>query len=235
MATGPDGLLESMQRGQCLRRPLEQLADHSCADCAPLLRDKGITMLDAPVAGGVTGAEAGTLSIMVGGDQDVVRARFSRCCRRLASKVVLLRSQRQRRHYQALQQPVVAGADRRGRRDPVAGRQGGRRPGHPGRRIGVSTGTCRAIVDTFPKQLFVRATSKIRASRRSCPPKTPTWRSSSPTRFNVPMAIGEIVEADKQEALRRGWGPLSPDVFMRLQEERSGVVLDLKQPKDKAP
>src|SRR6266566_4639016 len=32
---------------------------------------KGIALLDAPVAGGVTGAEAGTLSIMVGGDREV--------------------------------------------------------------------------------------------------------------------------------------------------------------------
>ena len=41
------------------------------------------------------------------------------------------------------------------------------------------------------------------------------------------MEIGEIVERDKQEALRRGWGPLSPDVFVRLQEERAGVVLEI--------
>ena len=41
------------------------------------------------------------------------------------------------------------------------------------------------------------------------------------------MPIGEIVERDKQEALRRGWGPLSPDVFVRLQEERAGVRLEL--------
>jgi 3-hydroxyisobutyrate dehydrogenase-like beta-hydroxyacid dehydrogenase len=31
--------------------------------------ERGIKMLDAPVAGGVKGAEAGTLSIMVGGDR----------------------------------------------------------------------------------------------------------------------------------------------------------------------
>jgi hypothetical protein len=45
--------------------------------------------------------------------------------------------------------------------------------------------------------------------------------------LGVPLDIGEIVERDKQEALRRGWGPLSPDVFVRLQEERAGVVLEL--------
>ncbi len=33
-------------------------------------RNKGVTVLDAPVSGGVAGAEAGTLAIMVGGDID---------------------------------------------------------------------------------------------------------------------------------------------------------------------
>ena len=38
--------------------------------------DKGIAMLDAPVSGGTAGAEAGTLTFMVGGDKDAVeRAR----------------------------------------------------------------------------------------------------------------------------------------------------------------
>jgi len=40
-----------------------------------LLREKNIQMLDAPVSGGQTGAEAGTLSVMVGGEEEV----FSKC------------------------------------------------------------------------------------------------------------------------------------------------------------
>ncbi len=39
------------------------------------LAERGITMLDAPVSGGDRGASAGTLSIMVGGDEDT----FERC------------------------------------------------------------------------------------------------------------------------------------------------------------
>ncbi len=35
---------------------------------APLLADKGITLIDAPVSGGVPGAANGTLTVMVGGD-----------------------------------------------------------------------------------------------------------------------------------------------------------------------
>jgi 3-hydroxyisobutyrate dehydrogenase len=42
---------------------------------AELLEKRGVRMLDAPVSGGVSGAEAGKLTIMVGGDaSDVARA-----------------------------------------------------------------------------------------------------------------------------------------------------------------
>jgi len=42
---------------------------------AQVFSSKNIRMLDAPVSGGQTGAEAGTLSIMVGGDEDI----FNEC------------------------------------------------------------------------------------------------------------------------------------------------------------
>ena len=93
--------------------------------------------------------------------------------------------------------------------------------------IGMSTGTCRAIVETFPKQLFKRNFEN---------PGFSTFLSAKDTHLaielaheiGVPMEIGEIVERNKQESLRRGWGPLSPDVFIRLQEERAGVLLSLE-------
>ncbi len=43
-------------------------------DHAAKLQERGIRHLDAPVSGGVVGAEAGTLAIMAGGDADVVEA-----------------------------------------------------------------------------------------------------------------------------------------------------------------
>ena len=41
-------------------------------DVAAQLSERGVAMLDAPVSGGDTGAKAGTLSIMVGGEADVL-------------------------------------------------------------------------------------------------------------------------------------------------------------------
>src|SRR5207237_9706248 len=40
----------------------------TCRQLAALAAERGIGFLDAPISGGATGAEAGTLAIMVGGD-----------------------------------------------------------------------------------------------------------------------------------------------------------------------
>jgi 3-hydroxyisobutyrate dehydrogenase len=64
---GPDGLLATMARGTVL-------VDCTSGDpassqrIAKRLHDHGIGFLDAPVSGGVAGAEIGTLTVMVGGD-----------------------------------------------------------------------------------------------------------------------------------------------------------------------
>jgi 3-hydroxyisobutyrate dehydrogenase len=68
---GDDGLLATMRRGTTL------------VDCtsgepatsrriAELLRERGVDFIDAPVSGGVSGAEKGALTVMVGGDRAVL-------------------------------------------------------------------------------------------------------------------------------------------------------------------
>jgi len=67
---GPGGLLESMKPGAIY-------VDHSTNSVtmvrkvAAALKAKGIDMLDAPVSGGERGSEAGSLSVMVGGDESI--------------------------------------------------------------------------------------------------------------------------------------------------------------------
>src|SRR5215831_15391941 len=69
VVAGPDGLLESMQSGS-VYVDLSSNSPTTVRKLCAAFAERGIAMLDAPVAGGVTGAEAGTLSIMVGGDQE---------------------------------------------------------------------------------------------------------------------------------------------------------------------
>ena len=226
VATSPDGLLESMRSGAVyvdLSSNSPSLVRRLCAT----FKERGIDMLDAPVAGGVTGAEAGTLSVMVGGDRatfdrikpvlDAIGTRVFYCgpsgngsivklCNNLSSQAQIAAA------GEILSLGVKAGVDL----ETLAGV------------IAVSTGTCRAIADTFPKQLFQRNFEN---------PGFSSFLSAKDTHLalelahelGVPMEIGEIVERDKQESLHRGWGALSPDVFVRLQEERAGVVLELPE------
>ena len=67
---GPGGIMEHGRDGQVL---IDMTTAHpsSTKKIAEALAEKGMRMLDAPVSGGVAGAEKGTLSIMVGGDDDL--------------------------------------------------------------------------------------------------------------------------------------------------------------------
>jgi 3-hydroxyisobutyrate dehydrogenase len=68
---GPDGLLATLERGATL-------IDCTSGDpatsrtIARRLSDAGVDFIDAPVSGGVSGAERGTLTVMVGGDAAVL-------------------------------------------------------------------------------------------------------------------------------------------------------------------
>ncbi len=66
---GPDGLVAAARPGQIL-------VDHSTVspatsrEIAEAARSRGASFLDAPVSGGPGGAEAGTLTVMVGGERE---------------------------------------------------------------------------------------------------------------------------------------------------------------------
>ncbi|MGO4308270.1 NAD(P)-dependent oxidoreductase [Pseudomonas sp. KB_15] len=73
---GPTGIIEGAKKGQLLVdfSSLEPNATREMA--ADLASRTGMHWLDTPVSGGVVGAEAGSLAIMVGGDvQDLERVR----------------------------------------------------------------------------------------------------------------------------------------------------------------
>ena len=66
----PQGVLHSMKRDSTLII-MSSLAPIQINEIDNIAKDKGVAVLDAPVSGGVSGAKAGTLSIMVGGDTDI--------------------------------------------------------------------------------------------------------------------------------------------------------------------
>ncbi len=72
--TGPDGALEGLRAGQIVI-DMSTISPLVTRNLAAHLAERKVAMLDAPVSGGDKGAIAGTLSIMVGGDEEV----FQRC------------------------------------------------------------------------------------------------------------------------------------------------------------
>ena len=68
---GTDGVIEGASPGTVVI-DMSTISPSVTRSIADRLAEKGVQMIDAPVSGGVNGAEAGTLSIMVGGDRDSV-------------------------------------------------------------------------------------------------------------------------------------------------------------------
>ena len=68
VVAGPEGLLRGMGRGGILVEMSTSEPEVTRRLAARLAR-RGIRMLDAPISGGVLGARAGTLAVMVGGDR----------------------------------------------------------------------------------------------------------------------------------------------------------------------
>jgi 3-hydroxyisobutyrate dehydrogenase len=65
---GPEGILEGAKAGAVLI-DMSSIAPHTSKYVASEAAKKKLKFLDAPVSGGTTGAEKGTLTIMVGGDK----------------------------------------------------------------------------------------------------------------------------------------------------------------------
>jgi 2-hydroxy-3-oxopropionate reductase len=73
VALGPEGIIEGAQPG-LIYVDVSTISPPVTRRVAARLAEAGVAMLDAPVSGGDIGAQQGTLSIMVGGPQDVFDA-----------------------------------------------------------------------------------------------------------------------------------------------------------------
>jgi 3-hydroxyisobutyrate dehydrogenase len=70
--TGPDGVIDGTRANTVI--DTSTTGSQVIARAAPKLAAKGMTLIDAPVSGGVPGAANGTLTVMVGGDPTVFEA-----------------------------------------------------------------------------------------------------------------------------------------------------------------
>lgn len=69
VASGPDGILAGLEPGKAWV-DLSTVSPRASRKVAERVRERGAVMLDAPVSGSVPQVQAGTLTIMVGGDKE---------------------------------------------------------------------------------------------------------------------------------------------------------------------
>ena len=70
---GPNGLAQHLRDGQCVM-DFSSIDPQATRNFAQQLQTQGVHWIDAPVSGGVAGAEQGTLAIMAGGDAATIDA-----------------------------------------------------------------------------------------------------------------------------------------------------------------
>jgi 3-hydroxyisobutyrate dehydrogenase len=221
VALGPDGIIHGAVTGTVY-------ADLSTGSPTVMrmlhaaFRDKGVHVLDAPVSGGVTGAQRGTLQVMVGGDEAIYRE-IKGVLQGIGDKVGYMG-------------PIGAGTIAKLVHNMVSittrailaegftlGVKAGVAPEAILEAIrGASFGQGLVLSQMIPNVVFkgdfdtVRFACKL--ARKDIGLATALGRE-----FDVPMPMAALSEQIMVEALARGWGDKDSTTPWRLQEEAAGV------------
>ena len=221
---GENGILESAVSGQVIF-DLSTNSPTMVRSLHDVCAQKGVTLLDSPVSGGVYGAAAGTLAVMVGGDKDtfdrfgatlgaigshvvycgpVGNGSVCKICNNLMSMGigVLL--------AEALTLGVKAGVDLATLADVIAN----------------SSGSSRRLTEKFSRFLFQGNFEPGFATALAA--KDVRLATDLGREYGMPMDLSNLVDQRHVEAMFRGWGPDDSDAVARIQEEKAGVELRIK-------
>ncbi len=187
--------------------------------------ERGVIVLDAPVSGGVYGAAAATLAVMVGGDEAVFHrikpvldaiGRHVVYCGPIGSGAIckicnnLMSMGTGALLAEALTLGVKAGVDLAVLADVIAN----------------SSGSCKRLTEKFPRYLFKGNFEPGFATALAA--KDVRLATDLGREYGIPMDLANIIDQRHVEALHRGWGSEDSDSVARIQEEKAGVQLRLQ-------
>ena len=218
---GEGGVLEGTVQGS-IYVDLSTNSPNAIRNVHRICAEKGVAVLDAPVSGGVTGAAAGTLALMVGGDEavfhrirpalDAMGGHVAYCgaigagmivklCNNLVSmgNGVLL--------AEALTMGVKAGVELSVLADVLSN----------------GSGASYRLASSFCNTLFTDNHEPGFALGLAA--KDVRLATDLGRELGVPMDLSNLVDQRHVEAMFRGWGGLDSVVVAYLQEERAGVQL----------
>jgi len=224
VALGASGLLEAVREGKVLF----DLSTNSPTTVRQIERAfgaKGGAVCDAPVSGGPSGARTGKLTVYVGGDRDVFDSHRG-----------LLSAFSDEQLYVG---PIGAGTVAKLAHNCVGyminlaiaevftlGVRGGLDPldlwralrmGSVGRRR-----TFDALATQFLSHSFDTPAFSLRLAHKDVGLATEFGRE-----LGIPLRMANLTFAEMTEALGRGWGDRDSRVAMLLQEERTGVRIEI--------
>ncbi len=190
------------------------------------LQEQGAMVLDAPVSGGPYGAVAGTLAIMVGGDEAIYRrikpvleaigpnvlycgpignGMACKICNNLLSMGIAILL------AESLTLGIKSGVDLKVLADV----------------IGKSSGSSRRLEERFPRFLFKGNFQPGFATALAA--KDVRLATDLGREFGFPMELSNLVDQIYLEALSRGWGDKDMDIIAALQEEKTGIQLRIPE------
>jgi 3-hydroxyisobutyrate dehydrogenase len=221
VALGDAGILANLPDGGTLI-DLSTNSPTAIRKLAAAGAERGIVVLDAPVSGGVFGAESGRLAVMVGGD----RAAFDRCKPMFdaigdhvvycgtsgagsATKLVnnMISLSLNILLGEALSLGVKAGVELETLVDVIQS----------------SSGSTWKLGNNYPKFLFKGNFEPGFALDLGA--KDLRLGTNLAKELGIPLDLANLVDQRFVEAQSRGWGKLHADVVVKLIEERTGVEL----------
>ena len=221
VALGADGVIEGAAKG-AIYADLSTGSPTLMRRIYAAFKERGVPVLDAPVSGGVGGAQQGNLQVMVGGDEEIFR-QAKPALEAIGDKVGYMGS-----IGSGTIAKLVHNAISLATRGIVAeaftmGVKAGVRPEALLEAVrGGSFGQGYLLSRVLPKVVFTgdfdTQQFALRLARKDLGLATQLARE-----FDVPMPMISMFEQTMIEAVARGWGERDSNAPWQLQEERAGV------------
>ena len=218
--TGEGGLLSGARPGTTYL-DLSTIDPDTVKRIAAVAQKAGVAVLDAPVSGGVTGAEEATLCVMVGGDRalydrykpvlDLIGDKVMYCGELGAGAVCKIVNNLIGMSLRALIPEAF-----------TLGIKAGVDAGILYEAVSQSSGDSQTL-QAYPDTLFARNFEP--GFRLDLAAKDVGLALQMAQDLEVPMDLSALVQQRYAEALSRGWGGLESSAVARIQEELSGMEI----------
>jgi len=223
VALGPGGILEAAQPGS-VYADLSTTAPTVMRKIHAAFKAKGVHVLDAPVSGGVLGAQRGTLQVMVGGDEAIYNE-VKDVLKAVGDKVGYMGAIGSGTIAKLVHNMISIATRGLIAEGFTLGVKAGVKPEALLEAIrGASFGQGLMLSQMIPNVIFKGNFDTVRFALKLAR-KDIGLATELAREYDVPMPMAAVAEQIMMEALARGWGDKDSTSPWMLQEEAAGVVV----------